>query len=358
MPNPRVFFDFAIGGNPIGRVVFELFADVVPKTAENFRALCTGEKGTAKSKPVPLHYKGCTFHRIIKNFMIQGGDFTNHNGTGGESIYGEKFEDENFQLKHTGPMLLSMANAGPGTNGSQFFVTTVKTPHLDGKHVVFGKVLKGQDVIRQCEYTPTGENDKPVQDVVIVNCGELKEGEDDGVAEPQDGDVLPGYPVDSGLDMSNVAEVVAAAEKVRQIGNSLFSAGKFAEAVAKYEKAVRYLNAAETDDSNEESVKNAKLPCQSNAAMCYLKLNKYADALENCEKVLAVDPKNIKALFRKGQAQTGSKDFEDAIKTFREIEKIDPENKEAKREIERVKKHHEALVQKQQKAYSRMFSDD
>jgi peptidylprolyl isomerase len=171
MSTPVVYFDMTIGGAPAGRIEMTLRADVVPKTAENFRALCTGEKGTGQSGK-PLHFKGSSFHRVITSFMCQGGDFTRGNGTGGESIYGAKFADENFQLKHTGPGILSMANSGPGTNGSQFFLCTVKTDWLDGKHVVFGSVTKGMEVVKAVEAvgSSSGKTAKPV---VIADCGQL-----------------------------------------------------------------------------------------------------------------------------------------------------------------------------------------
>ena len=165
-----VFFDITIGGQPAGRVIMDLYADT-PKCAENFRCLCTGEKGMGRR--APLHYKGSSFHRVIQGFMAQGGDFTAHNGTGGESIYGEKFPDENFKHKHTGPGILSMANAGPNTNGSQFFLCFDAFPHLDGKHTVFGKAREeSMGVIAKMEEfgSQSGKTRAPI---VIADCGQL-----------------------------------------------------------------------------------------------------------------------------------------------------------------------------------------
>ncbi|KAG5945439.1 cyclophilin peptidyl-prolyl cis-trans isomerase Cyp2 [Claviceps monticola] len=158
----NVFFQVSANGSPLGRIIFKLYDDVVPKTAANFRALATGEKG--------FGYAGSSFHRVIPKFMLQGGDFTDHNGTGGKSIYGEKFADENFTLRHTKPGLLSMANAGPNTNGSQFFITTVVTSWLDGKHVVFGEVVDGMDIVKKIESFGS-QSGKTLQKITVDQSG-------------------------------------------------------------------------------------------------------------------------------------------------------------------------------------------
>lgn len=165
----KVYMDISFGGEPVGRIVIGLFGGVVPKTAANFKALATGEFEGKKLAP-GVGYKGATFHRVLKDFVLQGGDFERGNGTGGFSVYGRKFADENFQIKHA-PGVLSMANAGPGTNGSQFFITTAPTPWLDGRHVVFGKVLEGYDIVDKLQNVPVGGGGKPSKPMVIEDCG-------------------------------------------------------------------------------------------------------------------------------------------------------------------------------------------
>ena len=168
----KVYFDISIDGAAAGRIIFGMFGSTVPKTVKNFSSLAKGDSGTGNSGK-PLHFKDSKFHRIIPGFMAQGGDFTAGNGTGGESIYGNKFADENFDIKHTKPYLLSMANAGPNTNGSQFFITFKETPWLNGRHVVFGEVLEGQDVVDALEKIGSGSGSTS-KTAVISDCGVLE----------------------------------------------------------------------------------------------------------------------------------------------------------------------------------------
>ncbi|GAM18085.1 hypothetical protein SAMD00019534_012600 [Acytostelium subglobosum LB1] len=353
MANPRVYFDITIGGENAGRIVMELYKDKVPITAENFRALCTGEKGVGKSGK-PLSYKGSIFHRVIPQFMIQGGDFTNFNGTGGESIYGEKFNDENFIDKHTRAGQLSMANAGANTNGSQFFITTVPTPHLDGKHVVFGRVIKGMSVVRRIEGIETGAQDKPTLDCTISNSGELAEGEDDGVPAKvtADGDKWEDYPADD--NVNGDAEFIKVADTIKNIGNDYFKANKNAEAVEKYKKALRYLDCI----SSVEGLKASQTSCYFNMALAYTKLNKYGEAITACNDGLKITPNDVRGFFRRGKANMLAKDYDEALEDFGLVLEKDPENKDAKAEIARVKALTAEHTKRQAAAFSKMFSDE
>lgn len=338
-------------------MVFRLFAAEVPKTCENFRALCTGEKGIGATTGKPLHYKGCLFHRVIKDFMLQGGDFSAQNGTGGESIYGEKFADEDFTHKHDRPGLLSMANAGPNTNGSQFFITTVPTPHLDNKHVVFGEVIKGMNVVRTVEHLKTNPQDKPLEDCVISDCGELKPGDDDGVPAPQDGDVWADWTEDQ-PDVTTLEQKLEVANKVRAIGNDHFKNKDYAAAVRKYEKALRYIGEETPELTEEERIKcdEARLPCRLNKAACLLQLKRYSEAAEECAEALEISPKDVKALFRKAQAEAGLKEFDNAKASLAEAIKLEPSNKSLRTELDKITKQHKDYKEKQSRAFRGLFS--
>ncbi|XP_036372496.1 peptidyl-prolyl cis-trans isomerase D [Megalops cyprinoides] len=357
--NPRVFLDVDIGGERVGRIVLELFADVVPKTAENFRALCTGEKGEGATTGKPLHFKGCPFHRIIKKFMIQGGDFSRQNGTGGESIYGEKFEDENFQYKHDKEGLLSMANSGPNTNGSQFFITTVPTPHLDGKHVVFGQVLKGMGVVKILEAAETKE-DAPVKPCIIAECGEHKQGDDWGVA-PNDGsgDTHPDFPEDSDIDFKDVDKILSVAEDVKSIGNNFFKTQNWSAANKKYSKALRYLEVCGDvvdDDDAQKKLEPIALSCILNIAACKLKMQLWQEAIDSCSEALELNQTNTKALYRRAQGWQGMKEYDKALLDLKKAQEIAPEDKAIGNEILRVRQKVKEEKEKEKRTYAKMFA--
>ena len=301
----------------------------------------------------------------------KGGDFTEGNGTGGESIYGEKFDDENFELKHGKPFLLSMANAGPGTNGSQFFVTTVPTPHLDGKHVVFGEVISGKSFIRRVENTPVGANDKPEKDCVIVDCGELPEGAnlDEFMKKAPDttGDAYEDFPEDQlqqGEEWKG-ADIVKIATDLKDMGNKAFKAGELQLGLSKYQKGLAYLHEypgrlPEDAKDLDTQLNQLKISLYTNSAMLQAKLGKYQDSYGSADKALSIagidDKQKAKALFRKGVAAKENKNEDDATKCLEEAQKLNPSDVAIKNELAAVKKVATDRRAKEKKAYSKMFS--
>ncbi|MCO5553123.1 hypothetical protein L7F22_006644 [Adiantum nelumboides] len=305
MVNPRCFLDISIGGESEGRIVIELYPDVVPRTVENFRVLCTGELGSSPKTGVPLHYKGVPFHRVARG-LIQGGDISAHEGSGGESIYGPTFDDENFQLKHERKGMLSMANVGPNSNGSQFFIATTRLPQLDGKHVVFGKVVKGMGVIRNIEHVPTDEDGIPLRDVFIEDCGQILEGDDDGVAGFfKDGDTYPEYPADLAEQPESCLWWVDAVDSSKTFGNNSYKKGDYKMALRKYRKALRYLDVCWEKDGLDEDktdyLRIVKTHILTNSSACKLKLGDARGALLDTEFATRNGIENAKALFRQGQ---------------------------------------------------------
>lgn len=359
MVNPRCFLDITIDGELEGRIVVELYSDVVPKTAENFRALCTGEKGIGPNTGVPLHYKGVCFHRVVKGFMIQGGDFSAGNGTGGESIYGSKFDDENFELKHERKGMLSMANSGPNTNGSQFFITTTRTPHLDGKHVVFGKVVKGMGVVRSIEHVTTGENDCPAVEAKIVNCGEIPEGADDGISDFfKDGDTYPDWPVDLDTKPDEISWWMHAVDAIKTFGNEQYKKHDYKMALRKYRKALRYLDVCwekeEINEAKSSCLRKIKSQILTNSSACKLKLGDFKGALLDTDFAMR-DEDNAKALFRQGQAHMELNDIDAAVESFKKALDLEPNDGAIKKELASAKKKIVDRRNQEKKAYSRMF---
>lgn len=363
----KVFFDITQAGEPKGRVVFKLYNDVVPKTAENFRALCTGEKGVSAKSGKPLHYKGSTFHRIIKNFMCQGGDFTHGTGVGGESIYGEKFEDENFQLNHDKPFLLSMANAGPGTNGSQFFITTVPTPHLNGKHVVFGEVIQGKSIVRQLERCEKGANDKPVDEWVIADCGELPadyEPEKATVVDDGTGDIYESVLGDDDkIDVNKPETVFEAVKFLKDLGTKLLKEGNFTKAYEKYLKGTEFLSDFTPEDLSDADIAektNLNISLFLNASLAAIKNKDGRKVVYAAEQALSyqeIDDKGkAKALYRKGYGYLLLKDEDNAQSAFEASLKLSPNDPAVLKGLQEVKDIAKARKEKQKKAMAKFFT--
>ncbi|KAJ3101105.1 hypothetical protein HK100_004599 [Physocladia obscura] len=376
-PNAYAYFDITIADAPAGRIVFELYRSVVPRTVDNFLTLCKGDQVSKVSGKL-LAYAGSTFHRVIKGFMCQGGDFTNHNGTGGESIYGEKFDDESFELKHDSAWLLSMANSGKNTNGSQFFITTAPKPHLDNKHVVFGRVLKGVGIVRAMESCETND-DKPTAPIAIASCGEYTPALRlaDETAAANSGDTYEDYPEDDGG--ISAPDAVRIAGEVKNVGTWLFKDGEYALAKGKYEKAVRYLDAVGLDLEDSENVEVSvrkewvalKVACLLNVAMCALKLSQHVSAISECTNVLATRERltsrtdglesvvtrmdAAKALFRRGQARIGVKEYEGAVEDLAAAVALAPEDKVIARELGVARRAVREGEEKVKKMYAKMF---
>lgn len=358
-----VYMDITISEEKVGRIIFELFKNIVPKTVENFRALCTGEKGVGINGK-NLHYKGSVFNKVVPECIVQGGDIINNDGTGGESIYGPIFEDENFILRHNNPGLLSMANHGSrNTNSSQFCITTAPCPHLDKAHVVFGRVIKGLDVVKEISYVPVSVGEKPVQVCKVADCGEFKAGDTWGINESDGADELyPPYPSDwdKTQDDVDIDQILAVANEIKSTGNNLFKTGNLIDANHKYKKTLRYISwyqkhLRQTEITNR-SLSEVERLCQLNSAFVKLKQKQYKEAITLCNTVLNADMDNPKALFRRGQANVGlsnlelaQEDFQRALKSVPNDQSILAELKSVQAKISKYKKIEKA-------AYSRMFT--
>ncbi|XP_076641497.1 cyclophilin 40 [Halictus rubicundus] len=361
--NPIVFLDLAIESEKVGRVVIELYKDVVPKTAENFRALCTGERGIGING-TKLHYKGSVFHKVLPQFIIQGGDIIKFDGTSGESIYGPQFDDENFTLSHSSAGLLSMANKGvPNSNSSQFVITISPSIHLDNTNVVFGKVLKGMGVVHEVSHVPTVK-DVPTEKIYITDCGEIKPGQDWGLEE-NDGteDVFCPWPEDwdditdtKKTDSKHLMEVIG---KIKDSGNYYFSRKNYVDAGRKYKKALRYYNwmnkMVDKPDSSDDPMTNTKIVILLNLAAVKLKKKKHREALKLCTEVLQIDKNNSKALFRRSQAYMGLNEYDLGLKDLKQALQGAPNNKDILAEMEKVKKVMNSYLVIEKASCQRMF---
>nr|NP_001381134.1 peptidyl-prolyl cis-trans isomerase D [Nasonia vitripennis] len=359
--NPIVFLDVAIAGEKIGRIVIELYKDKVPKTVENFRALCTGEKGIGRNGK-PLHYKGSYFHKVVPLSMIQGGDIVNFDGSSGESIYGPRFEDEDLKLPHNEEGLLSMVNEGkPNTNSSQFVITLAPCPQLNNTNVVFGKVIKGIGLVKEFKELPL-DNDKPIEKVSIFDCGELTNCEDWGMEDNDGEDVYTPYPEDwnyaQHIKELTYEKLIDIIKKIKNVGNACFAKKRYSAAEKKYNKALRYYDwMMKMDDiiKNDEDIAELKKVMLLNLATTKLHQNNYKSCINSCDQVLAVEPNNSKALFRRGQAYIGLNDYELALTDLKRANECSPSNKNILKEIDKVKQVMKSYLALEREQCKRMF---
>lgn len=299
--------------------------------------------------------------------MIQGGDFTNFNGTGGESIYGEKFDDENFKLKHERPFLLSMANSGPGTNGSQFFVTTVPTPHLDGKHVVFGEVINGKNIVREIENMPT-QSDKPSVDVKVVDCGELTGADFETATQKHNdkyGDPYEDFPDDQGKDLQ-ASDYYKIALDLKDIGNKAFKDGDNETGIEKYQKALRYLNEdpqpTSEDGTLKQDAQTLRFTLHSNSALLANKQKRFSEAQKWATMAIDAISKDTsakdqaKAYYRRGQARVGLKELDDAVKDLERAAELQPGDAATTKELASTKKAMKEIEKKEKAAFKKFFT--
>ncbi|CAN6617540.1 peptidyl-prolyl cis-trans isomerase Cpr6p [Trichomonascus vanleenenianus] len=357
------YFDVVVGEEQ-SRIVFELFKDIVPKTAQNFYELCTNPETKLGTKNVPLTYKNSIFHRVIKNFMIQGGDITDADGTGGESIYGETFEDENLELKHNEPFLLSMANAGPDTNGSQFFITCADAPHLDGKHVVFGKVIAGKSVVRQIEEVTVGDNDRPLLDVKVADCGKIESDMIKVRAVDATGDKYEKYMRDEVLvDLTKPETIFTVASDIKNIGTRYFKTGQYKVAREKYQKAVQYLEEYFPDDMSEADIKkmiDMKVSCYLNLSLVCIKMKLATDAIKAADEAMDLEEigktELTKALYRRANGYLLARNEIDAIADLERALTYIPDDKAIQSLLDQARAAKRARETRERTAMSKLFS--
>ncbi|XP_074037539.1 cyclophilin 40 isoform X2 [Leptinotarsa decemlineata] len=282
--NPLVYLDLNYGGAKAGRVLIELFRDKVPKAAENFRALCTGEKGLGK-RGKPLHYKGTKFNKVISMCMVQGGDVVNNDGSGGESIYGDIFEDEDFSIKHEEPGMVGMMNSGPNSNQSQFYITTQPCYHLDDTNIVVGRVVKGLRLITEMSEYPR-VNDRPLELLMIENCGECKPGESWNIGENDETeDIYTPWPDDCEEEfLKNPIVAELTINNIKNSGKHFYNKNEFINAERKYTKCLRYIDWTLTHKIEIDKIEDIQSVLLLNLAAVKLRRRKYKEAILLCNE--------------------------------------------------------------------------